>query len=989
MDNNNRQRTTIPILGLDTSTSDHNGAGGSMELLDNLRFSGGSWRDIKPFKKKADLARGVTSSNKISVTYDGDITSQYPVASDVTISVTWTDVDLVHYSTTSATLVKGKSQTTIETRYDSIDKIELSIVADNSYYYYTDGTIPAIDSNADEIIYQHPADLDNVYVFRHTNDDGTIQLYRAKVTEDVFEKYNTFADNLPSDIKLSHFGKILIASSESAKNIFYFKFNSGSYSSFFIPAPPIVQQSTTLSVDGTSDRSPCTQIVSPSKFFTTDGMAAMIWGDVSFPLYDIKNDTIGIPQFDQGAFYGEICFFATYQTNNGELLSPSALNICSSEPFGCGPSFTEFVPHNASRGETKKMLLPIGKIPDTGVYKNWFVITSRASEAERDRRNKITPFCFLIKPYVVISIPEEVDKDIIKYVNIYSTRVNPLLDVEKLKAFCADCNKSTDPNNPTYDYEASNVTSDFSIFFKDNKLPEQPFYLLKSIPIEDFVDGSFGLRITEEELANIEQKTRYESVSAHTLLYDHSKEFNSRLHAYGGLSTILADGFGDELFEDINDDDQSAIVSTIIDAGDSLHKTEKVISASIKDKIVQSRILSYPDYRAIDIYEGDMRYSLEKSLANNFAYKIATRVWGNATDFDYKNEISSYPMIYVKNGTSFAESYTTSPMPDALGDTIVADSNELRVSAENNPFVFPLANSYSIGLLGSQILAVNSGAIEMSDAKFGEFPLYIFTTEGVFAMQSGQGEVLYASTVPLNYDRIVNPNTLAVNYNVLYITSKGLHSIFSKDSVLISQAVNDKDNLPPMRFWESAQMFYEPKFSEVVIFNEGFSYAYVFSLENKSWSQREWDTSLRLLNNRDLVRHDGNMITIYDSNEEERPTNEVTGIFLETRPIKLGSMEFKRLETIIPRVVVNGASNVGETTPATAVTVEVLGSADLKNWMVLREATKEITEQSFIIRRTPASCRYFKIRISAEVSGDIAIDSIDLEYYYRFVRKMR
>lgn len=91
---NERQRKTIPILGTDTSTSDQQVKDGSMQTLHNLRYSGGSWRDIKPFKEIVSVARGL-KPNRISVDYNGNVTAEHRVESDITVTATWW-LSLIH-----------------------------------------------------------------------------------------------------------------------------------------------------------------------------------------------------------------------------------------------------------------------------------------------------------------------------------------------------------------------------------------------------------------------------------------------------------------------------------------------------------------------------------------------------------------------------------------------------------------------------------------------------------------------------------------------------------------------------------------------------------------------------------------------------------------------------------------------------------------------------------------------------------------------------
>ena len=271
----------------------------------------------------------------------------------------------------------------------------------------------------------------------------------------------------------------------------------------------------------------------------------------------------------------------------------------------------------------------------------------------------------------------------------------------------------------------------------------------------------------------------------------------------------------------------------------------------------------------------------------------------------------------------------------------------------------------------------------MSDAKFGEFPLYVFTEEGIFTLQSGNGEVLYSAVIPLNYDRIINPETLAVNYNVIYITERGIHAMFSNESTLISGPINDSNNHPLLDFLRTAHLCYQYINNEVVIYNtdEKSNRAFVLSLDNKTWSTRQF-VGNKINNDAIIFPRTDDRIRIQRLNEEIAPSAHPDGsVFVKfvSRPIKLGSMEFKRLETFIARFVASGSYST---------TIRLAGSVDLKTWITLREVATS-ADRDISIRRTPSSFRYLRATLSVIVPEDFELSGYDLEYYTRFLHRLR
>lgn len=882
----------MPILGLDTSSTDLQARDGAMQELHNMRYSGEAWRNVKPFKV--------------------------------------------------------------------MDSCEVA---------------------NDEIIYQHPADEEDVYIAQRKNDDGqTISLLRVQIKNNTYTELGVIAEELPTDSKVSHFGKILIITSTSTLSTNYYLLSNNSYSAIGIPSAPIIRQSTTLSRNVNPSFPDGNSLIYPLPVEQGNGN---VW---SIKLYDQETESIVFPMFPTlQTFYGEICYFAVYQTAGGELISPGALNISSSEPFYSGADGMTYLSF-----ERKKFACPTFS-GDGDIH-----IQTYHNYATGFKSDVVFPWAFGISPFITLTIPEGINREVITHVNIYSTRVNPIWDVYKLKELSKkriDYLESLGGN--TIDTFWQDYWSTAYGFFSDNKLPDQPFYLMKSIPIEEFSNGEYAMFITGLLLENLEQKSKYESVDAHSIFSEKFIEYNSRLHSSGPESLKLFSGHGDSVIEDTSND-QEGVSTTRITVDNADYHVSINMTGAYKNNVVHSKILSYPDRRANRIYDNDAIggwYDLKSADNNNVAYAVTTDLKGSTSDFVDGVIVTSDPTpllgrTYVKYPALFPYS-GNGEAPASSRDAIIAAKNTIRVSAPNNPLVFPLANRYTIGTEDNEIIAVNAVALEMSDSKFGEFPLYIFTKEGIFAMQSGSGEVLYGTIVPLNYDRIINPNTLAVNYNVLYITSRGVHALFSNESTLLSEPINDAANQPLLEFLTTAKMAYQHKFGEVIFYNNNrengaFKYpnAYTFSLGAKVWATRDWnaegDLYMReLLNNGVMIQQGDGFATLSDIHEEESAGT--TKCHFLSRPIKFDSQEFKRIETLVARLQAN---------PPTEVHIELQASNDLVNWMPCREITS-VAQRDLNIRRTPYSARYFRIALECTSNGDLAIMGFDFEYYMRFLHRMR
>lgn len=985
--NNNRQRVSIPVLGIDTSTTDTQIKDGAMQELHNLRYSGGAWRDIKPFLEK-NRARLLKTPNLITVSPDGTVTSEHPITMPlIVVTATWTDVDNVHTATTSTSIPKGETTAQIEVQYDILTGVSISSPAatDPQYAHYSQfDEVPkvAIDKAIapDKIVgvYQHPADEEDVYLITAKEDyENGANIYRVKINEGkatVLQGIGFYG----GDFNISHFGSILMIQDKVDLPIKYYYLKSGIYTEFSLVKSPVIHQSKEFAT-ASAQQGTQTEIL---QFEDANN-------NNNIPFLNATNGTFAFSTFTGKYFWGEICYFAIFQMDDGELMTPSALTISASEPFFHGIDALRYYGMKKIDGSN-----------DYYFRQGRFVLVDESTAGSELWNFKLlggsgevispTVFGFSICPYITIQIPNEINTDLIKNVQIYCTRVHPIWDIDKFLDYYEVAKES----GSTINY----INDGFEEYFAKNNLPNQPFYLLKTIPIEEFENSQYSMFITSDLLENIEQSpTVYQSVDPHTYSYANSKEYNARLHIYNVEQTLF-NGYGNDFFTNEEPTDEGVLYSQLL-SSNVTYFAKAAISSNIATKKIFNKIISYPDYRCkATIYQSNRsshsyRIPMTQAISNNFSYAVNSTDTGMLGDFEAitpgDESYNTTPIVYVKYPASFESMSSIEGTIDRPADTIKR-ANVMRVSAVNNPFVFPLDQTYSFGTEDNKIIVVNSAAIEMADAKTGELHLHIFTDEGIFIAQLGSKEVLYSNSFARFYDKIINPDTLAVNGNLLYITSRGLHALHSSGTSLISEALNDQFNVPELDFWKTARLTHQPKYEEVIVYNldkdengnAKWPNAYVFSLGNQTWSTRSWvsgSEKLFQMSSRDIVLID-DLFRVFDCNEELREEGDTSKIRLVSRPIKFGAMEFKRLETLIPRIEVDAAQPL-------RITIEA--SSDLVSWVTLRDISTLTSNHTLTIRRTTCSARYFRIVLEVDVTHNFALSGFDMEYYLRFLHRLR
>lgn len=363
--------------------------------------------------------------------------------------------------------------------------------------------------------------------------------------------------------------------------------------------------------------------------------------------------------------------------------------------------------------------------------------------------------------------------------------------------------------------------ADNQIFYKVHEIP---FDDLKTVSdwIEIDLKGKLGDSLINQEQLPIDNFTYHSIVPVKQYVY------NSRLHLLN-YDQVLGRGFPLNYFESIGgvgqfnntpilNDRTSYWISVDIktDSGTStVVRLKNRGSVNAPDyTYALSSMLSYPDRRAVRMtihseyymvimgvgawigYE--KTYDLKASETANFAYYISpdikpiTSEANVIVDFEAKAE--------VNRSQTF--------------------QSGLKVSEVNNPFVFPAKNTYTIG--NGRALNMSSNAMRVSEGQFGQYPLYVFTEDGVYALQIGT-EVLYITQAPISTVQPISDKILSTPFGIFFITKKGLHIINGQEVALFSVMLEQKRDIITL-----SKIDYQTAFGAFMINNEEL-YSYLSS----------------------------------------------------------------------------------------------------------------------------------------------------------------
>lgn len=324
----------------------------------------------------------------------------------------------------------------------------------------------------------------------------------------------------------------------------------------------------------------------------------------------------------------------------------------------------------------------------------------------------------------------------------------------------------------------------------------------------------------------------------------------------------------------------------------------------------------------------------------------------------------------------------------------VYSQGNLYLSEVNNPFVFRISNTVSIPVL--EIRGIGSAAKALSQGQFGQYPLYAFTTDGVWALEMNAIGT-YTARQPITRDVCINPNGITqIDSAVLFPTDRGIMLISGSQTQCITDVIandvefdvrslpgmsqlhlmvgHDKDScfplVPFLDFISSCGMIYDYRHQRIIVFNKNYTYAYVYSLESKQWGLMYSNIESSINSYPEALAVDVEGAIVDFSNEGEQRIG-----LLVTRPLKLDAPDFlKTVTTVFQR----GRFAKGH------VSSVLYGSRNLSEWHLIRSSKAE-----FLRGFSGTPYKYFRIALLCRLDPGENIYGASVEFEPRLTNKMR
>lgn len=467
------------------------------------------------------------------------------------------------------------------------------------------------------------------------------------------------------------------------------------------------------------------------------------------------------------------------------------------------------------------------------------------------------------------------------------------------------------------------------------------FYLLESIKIEALTTTRTLLNIEEDYLQSlVTREVMTDDYDSHdTLIPRYAFAYNSRLNIanmkkrlFAGYNAAAQFCYTDGYVANFSDANP-----TIMDFKAS-YLVYVYIKQDGKDIVVRgdAYALAYSDAPFIFIFYPNVnayKAVIVKSYVFSECYEVQLEQHGFLNGSFYFGGWDNPPK---------AGSY---PNSSSDADRTIDVPNKIYTSEVNNPFYFPLLGINTVGT--GEIKGICSAAKALSQGQFGQFPLYAFTTEGVWALEvSSTGS--YSARQPITRDVCINPDGITqLDSAVLFPTDRGLMLISGSQTQCISDALNsecpfDATSLPgftkmhdmlghepatdhclptlPFRtFLQQCRMIYDYVHQRVIVYAPSVTYAYVYSLKTNQWGMIFSRLASHLNSYPEALAVDADNAVLNFSKSE---ASEV-GCLYVTRPLKLDAANvLKTVDNVIQR----GLFRRGN------VATILYGSRDLVHW---------------------------------------------------------
>lgn len=534
--------------------------------------------------------------------------------------------------------------------------------------------------------------------------------------------------------------------------------------------------------------------------------------------------------------------------------------------------------------------------------------------------------------------------------------------------------------------------------FEDDLKSVSRFYLIAEIPFKDIVKNESGnplvLKLKEKDLTNLQTFPALtdDSLSHSTLIPDTIYSYNNRLAA-AVTKVIPPEPFS---------------IATSIPFTNVGTMVPCDIAVWIKTNgqtVIAHHKATVPDFPLAEYFPRYLYYP------HAGAFKMQLRMPSMTftiplTPHDFLSGAYYYAGI-APNVRPEPDTTLFGP-PEAT--TVISQNTVIYLSEPNNPFLLTSKSTISIG--NAEVTALSTAAKALSQGQFGQFPMYAFSDEGVWAVEIAS-DGSFSVRQPITRDVCINPQAICqLDSSVLFPTRRGIMMLSGADTQCITDTIatdtpfqlqslpafqrmfdmmdtsdaakeQPLDILPFSDFLARCRMLYDYTHQRVIVYAPSVPYAYIFSLRTRTWTMMQSHITQSLnsypeafaivADPADADPADGTIVPRLV--DYSRHTSTPYPGLLLTRPLNLDAPDIlKTVDTVILR------GNFAKSHVALAL----WGSRDLIHWHLVHSSTTHILHG---FRGTPY--KYFRLAALCRLAPGETIASATISYTPRYTNRLR
>lgn len=447
------------------------------------------------------------------------------------------------------------------------------------------------------------------------------------------------------------------------------------------------------------------------------------------------------------------------------------------------------------------------------------------------------------------------------------------------------------------------------------------YYKLCSIKIGEYSGASYDLsaKISDYKLENIvtSELLKVDDYYSRTKTYgEFISTYNERL-IMAGLHRNFFDGFKQFIRyeEGSSPSYYAAVVYIKTDDG------ERIVRKDYQSKERQGKYFYYPDPRAYKV----RIYGISSPRASR-----GTRLYElNLSEHQALN--GAYYMQESDLITHATPGSSTEDIPNT-DTTQEYLSNQLAMSEVNNPFTFYASGYTTVG--NGEIKALSTITQALSQGQFGQYPLLIFATDGIWA--GSIANTGYISAVhPMSREVICDGTEKALVQTdgaVFFVTAKGLMVVEGNIVKCVSEQLSGKATTSFAEVLKTAMIAYDYRDSLLWICPNNTNWCYIYSMKSGTFGKKQYLATVTNIVNfyPDSLIQIGTKVYSLTSrpNINEDKENSVFKTYsatLTTRPMKLE--DGLALKTIMQMQHIKQMTG--------SLTLRIFASNNLDNWVEL------------------------------------------------------